>query len=113
MSWQIEHGELICNGQIVDFDLPIFKAIEISGIIVVVLDVPRNQSMTENVLGVLPNGTLVWQIEKIPDLSMHPANCYTGVREGPSGTAIVFNWSCIDVTIDVKTGKVLDSRITK
>ena len=53
MSFQFDGNRLkLDKGFHVNFELPIKCAIEISGIIVVVLNVPPRQMMTENMFGV-------------------------------------------------------------
>ncbi len=113
MNWKLKDGFLFCNTHKVDLCLPGKECVQVQDVIVVVLDVPPKQSMTENVFGVSLEGRVLWQIERIPETATDPVNRYTNVRTGQLGTAIVFNWNGTDITIDSRTGKVLDSVITK
>jgi hypothetical protein len=131
MEYQTNGNQLtLDNGAHVEFDLPIKCAIEVSGIVVVALDVPLRQSMNENVFGVSGEGKIMWQIERIPETS-HPTSVYKNVYlidPGPGnlfqqleqypefkglseyykpGTFIAGNWCGTEAIVDVKTGKVL------
>jgi hypothetical protein len=130
MTFQINGNQLIFeNGAHAEFDLPIKCAIEVSGIVVLALDVPPKQSMNENVFGVSNEGKIIWQIERIPEVS-HPTCRYKNLYEQipdtlicqldrfpvykglseyghRSDTFIAGNWCGSEAIVDVKTGKVL------
>ena len=114
IDWAKEDNVLILqNSKRVSFDYPIGSVLETAGIIVITLEIPPGQSMTENVFGVSEDGEIVWQIERIPGTATNPINRYTGLGEDSAGIAVASNWNCTDVYIDVKTGKVIDTIFTK
>ena len=124
------------NGAYVNFDLPIKCAIEVAGVVVVALDVPRRQVMNENVFGVSEDGKILWQIERIPDAT-YPACMYTNLsvlEPGPGcllwdlerypaykglsksyrpGSFLAGNWNGTEAIVDAKTGKVLSTFFMK
>ena len=104
---------IIDNEKRAYFDYPIGAIFETCGILIVVLDIPPKQSMTENVFGISKTGEVIWQIERIPQTS-HPVNRYTSIKDNSiSGIAVAWNWNCTNVYIDVNTGKVIDTEFTK
>jgi hypothetical protein len=112
-----KQGEVLVldNERQVKFDYPIGSIFETCGILIVVLDVPPEQIMTENVFGVSKQGEIIWQIETTPKTS-YPCltNRYVSVKDSSiSGIAMVWNFNCTAVFIDVKTGKVVDTKFTK
>jgi hypothetical protein len=134
--FQIDGNRLsLDKGSHVDFDLPIKCAIEVSGIIILALDVPRGETMNENVFGVSSEGRIIWQLERIPDTSTSVSAYmnvterlpdtllpqlerfpeYKGLREyyNRPGTFVAGNWNGTEAIVDVKTGKVLHTFLLK
>jgi len=116
MLWHVKDKELIFeNGEKIKFDYSINEAIEKEDIIILILEVPVDISMTENAFGIsIDKRSTLWQVEKIPATATDPVNVYTGItlRDNP-GTVSLFNWNCTVVVIDIKTGKVISSEFTK
>ena len=114
MNWAKKDNILIINDEKpVSFDYPIGVVFETCGILLLVLDVPSKQSMTENVFAVSKEGRIFWQIERIIKTS-HPVNCYIGVSDSRiPGIVVAYNWNCTNVYVDIKTGKVVDTEFTK
>lgn len=92
-----------------EFDYPISEVVENGDMLIVLLEVPAKESMTENVFGVSKAGHIVWQIEPRPDLMPDSADCYTGISLANGGRVVLGAWFRLDVEIDPHTGKVLDS----
>ena len=113
MNVQIEQNRLLIDGQMwAEFVFPIKQAREVQDVVVVILPVPPDRTMTENVFGVLGDGHVAWQIERIPETSTGSVNCYMDLRE-EGGNIIVGNWNGTDVTVDVHTGTVLGTKVTR
>jgi len=105
MTFQVEGNQLRTpQGTIVSFDYRIAEFAEVDGVLIVVLDVPPNASMTENVFGVSKEGRILWQIERIPETGTDPTNCYTSIFPRLQ----LFNWSCVGVEIDVHKGTIIN-----
>lgn len=68
---------LIAGVAAVEFAYTIGDVAVISDVFVVRLNVPPSESMTENVFGVSKKGEIIWQIERIPEISIDPTNDYT------------------------------------
>jgi hypothetical protein len=115
MNWAKEDETLIIeNEKRVSFDYPIGTIFETCGILLVVLDVPPKQSMTENVFAVSKEGEILWQIEPTPKTASHPVNSYINVGDSSiPGIAVATNWNCTNVYINIITGKVIDTEFTK
>ena len=128
MQYHTSGNQLILeNGITVEFALPIRQAIDVSGIMIVALDVPPHETMNENVFGVSSEGKVLWQIERIPQTST-PVCRYVDLTErlpdslltqleripqfkglsqyGP-GTFVAGNWGGTEAIVDARTGKVL------
>ena len=115
MNWAVEGNEVKTpNGNVVSFDFPVNEALEAGEVLIVVLDVPPDEVMTENVFCVSKDGKVLWQIERIPATSTDPTNVYTGVSEGESASTVrIANWNGDVATMDVETGRVLKSEWLK
>ena len=84
--------------------------------LVVVLDVPPNETMTENVFGILPNGETAWQIERDESLvTAYPGMDYVGVTDIPEDDKKIkcHHFAGFMMIIDVTSGKILDTIETK
>jgi hypothetical protein len=115
LDWAKEDNVLVLGiDKRISFDYSIKSILETENIIIVVLDVPPKLSMTENVFGVSAEGNIIWQIERIPETANDPVNCYVGLSAHTlQSKCFVTNWNCICATVDIKTGKVLDTQFTK
>jgi hypothetical protein len=115
LDWAKEGEVLIIdNERQVRFGYPIGSVFETCGVLIVVLDIPPKESMTENVFAVSKEGKILWQIERTPKTASCPVNNYTSVDDtSEPGIAVAFNWNCTNVYIDLNTGKVLDTKFTK
>jgi hypothetical protein len=114
MAFTIQNGHLILpKGVEVSLLFPIKAAHEISGVIIVVLDVPPKQYLTENVFGLSENGQTIWQIERIAENATDRENCYVGLIERNDESIIACNWNGTAAIVDVKTGRVQSTYITK
>jgi hypothetical protein len=130
MQYQIIGNQLLLEDKIkVEFDLSIKCAIEVSDIVVVLLDVPPHKVMSENVFGISSEGNILWQIERIPEISrpgcvyknlyeriadtllqqLEKYPQYYGLREYACipNTFVAGNWCGVEAIVDVNTGKVL------
>ena len=104
MTFQIDGKRLqTVDGVIAEFAYSIKEVALVNEVFVVLLDVPANKSMTENVFGVSRKGEILWQIERIPETGTDPSNSYTGLF----ARLKVFNWNGVGVEIDANTGKVI------
>ncbi len=110
MTFKVGGKQLrISEDATLEFDYPISEVVEVSDMLIVLLEVPAKESMMENVFGVSRAGHIVWQIEPRPDLMPNPVDCYTGISSANGGRVILGAWFGIDVEIDPHTGKVIDS----
>jgi hypothetical protein len=110
LDWAKEGDVLVLNNEKrVSFDYPIGSIFETCGLLIVVLDVPPDYLMTENVFGVSKQGEIVWQIEPTSKTSYpHPTNFYVGSQDSNiAGLAMIWNFNGTAVFIDVRTGKVV------
>jgi hypothetical protein len=94
------------SGEEVHFEYPIRSAIDVGEITVVVLDIPRDVIMTENVFGVTSKG-IKWQIQRIPETSKYPVNCYMDTRFLSEEVVRVGNWNGFEVDVCVRDGQVI------
>jgi hypothetical protein len=114
MIWSTEKRLVkASNGVVVTFDFDIREATEVNGILIVILEVPPDHAMTENVFGVSAEGKLLWQIERTVANSTDPVNRYLGVTSHDQRIARIYNWNGVNSGVDIHTGKVLDAQIVK
>jgi len=114
MSFTINNNQIITsNRELVTFDYPIKEAVEINGIIVVLLGVPSNRVMTENVFAISTDGKMLWQIERTIGNSTDPVNVYTGFTGHDEHSIQVYNWNGTANVVDLETGKVRRTEIAR
>ncbi len=120
MTWDIKDNQIIfSNGEIVSFELQIRDATEIGDVIVVILKVPIDKTMNENVFGLSKEGKIVWQIERTALTLTDPVNYFVGFVSHPSITHTSINRVAIDsysgllVIVDVATGKIVGTDFRK
>lgn len=112
--WTISGNEIhFDDGSTVQFPYDIQECQRIDDVLVVVLDLPRDSRMTENVFGVSLDGKIIWQIERTPEMSKDPINFYTGILKPSSRGVRLANWNGVSADVDVRTGKISDFGITK
>lgn len=112
MNWTIDRKQVRAKtGQVLSFKFDVEKAAEIGNFLVVLLNVPPGEVMTENVFGVLQDARIAWQIEKIPDTSTNPVNIYVDFVDLGKNLVRVFNWNGQAVDVDVQNGKVIHTKI--
>ena len=98
------------NGKIVAFDFTVKKIIEIDDVVVVLLSIPTGVTYNENIFGVSNKGGIIWQIEgTVPQSSNSP---YVDIEKSMDGLDI-FNWSGLKSRVNVRTGKVTHTSVTK
>lgn len=85
----------------------------VSDIEVVVLEVPPNVTMTENVVGLDEEGGVVWRVERIRSTGSNSRDHYVGITRSTGSTVTLANWNGMLVDVDVRTGKVVGETFGK
>jgi hypothetical protein len=107
--YSVTKNEVIADfGVHVIMPYEIHRVLEVPNGLVVLLKVPPVASMTENVFGVTPEGAISWQVEQIPETSLHPLLWYADMEKVGDSAVRLFNWNGWAVTIDRANGKVRD-----
>ena len=83
---------------------PIKQRLEAEGVNVVLLSVPPNENLPENIFGLNEKGDVLWQVEARP--STAPNNKYTSIRD-EVGLVVGQTEDRCQRKIDPKSGKVL------
>ena len=107
IRYELEANQVKIEGAFLNFDFPIKQVVEISGILIVRLDIPPKKIYNENVFGVsISDAKIKWQIAKL--------NYDTGV-DCPFTNVAIFegklrlnNWCDIYLIIDPMTGAILE-----
>ena len=114
MNWTVTGNQIkASNGNQTTFEFDIRETTKVDDVLIVILKVPPKHVMTENVFGVSPEGKLLWQIERTAANSTDPENRYLGVTGHDDHTARIYNWNGTNSGVDVHSGKVLDTQVTK
>ena len=114
MSWSIVRNEIKFNdGKKASFDHAIEEVVEVAGVLVVILDVPADKVMTENVFGISMDARKLWQVERLLSTATDLSNVYVGVSNHTGDVVCIANWNGMLVEIDVRTGKMLKQRFGK
>jgi hypothetical protein len=110
--WKISGNRLTLeNGQWVDFSATIMKCAMLQGVLVVLLEPPKDVIMNENAYGVTANGGILWQIENIGVTD--PVGFYVGILREVPGRVFLANYSGFAAKVDLQTGKILATEFTK
>lgn len=92
------------------FDYPVASVVEFDDFVVVLLDVPPDQSHNENVYGVSREGNVLWQVP--PRKHVYANSPYTyAERKGDS--VFLSNWDGLELTVDAATGVILSESYGK
>lgn len=103
-NYEIEGRDIVlaASGQRIALPFPIKAAIPANGILVVLLDIPPRTIENENVFGMQADGTIAWQIERLPHV--YEDSPYTSIATA-NGEVTAFNWDGDQVTLETATGK--------
>jgi hypothetical protein len=111
MKYRIKANKLILgNKKNIVFDFSIRQVIEINTFLIIRLADKAGMFGNENIYCVNDEGTLIWQIEKVPHV--HNNSPYTNIWE-EKGNLRAYNWDGEGVTIDIKTGKIISREFMK
>ena len=117
MSWTITENALLVDGkEVASFPFPIREAEEHDGVIVVILRPPPDVVYPDNVFGFVLNESRLWQIESngyyrvpAPDVRVTAIT-----REpAPPGQVWLYTWMGVHLRIELKTGRVVETRCDK
>jgi len=105
-----ENKLILDAGNQVSFKHDIDKVVSFDNVVVVLLKMPSGVIFNENVFGVSLNGQIRWQIQKLlPDTEDSP---HINIKRSANGLD-AYNWSGLKIRVNLKTGKIVDKRITK
>ena len=69
MKYEINENRVKINDKHdIEFKYNVKAVIEVTNTLIVLLDVPPKESMSENIFGVTSKGQILWQVESRPDL---------------------------------------------
>lgn len=95
------------SGTTVLMSRPIEEVVEINGSLIVRLDTAE----VDNIYFVNPDGTIKWQIDSNDHKELLPGY-YTALWTD-NGKLKAFNFGCWDCSIDLETGKIIETKFTK
>jgi hypothetical protein len=109
----IRGNQLLIGNSIITFDFPIVQVIEVTGMLVLRLEVPVKVIYNENVFGVsVVEKKVKWRIAKKtykPNLKSCP---FVGIKL-LEGQLILYNWCDTYFVLDPLTGEILKEGWTK
>lgn len=114
MSYSISKKTLkLASGKKVEFEYPIYKAVEIGDVIVVCLGIPVDRQFNENVFAVDRDGRVLWQVNPVtPIKPISKGGGYVGIGNA-AGLVRLFNWDGMVYDVDPNTGVVVSSYFGK
>ena len=113
-KYEVDKNAIIIGGKRVEFEYDIEDIKEIEGIIAVLLD-SSGVHFSNNVFGLNQDGDLLWQIQdpsEVYNVIPHGVP-YVAIRINEAKQLEAFDWGSMKYTVDLKTGKIIDSRWTK
>lgn len=114
MKWSI-NGKILQNNQDkqISFPYQIGSILEFEDGVLIILDIPKDKSMTENVFFINNDTSIRWQIAPYHGTSLAPENYYVGARAISRNRVWLSNWNGIAVEVDIVTGSIIGYRETK
>ena len=110
-----EKNKLNINDKSISFDLNIYDVITLEDKAVVMLDVPNDNPMMENIIAFNFEGQPVWKVqpfkEKFPEIKM--TTPYVGMFKREDGNINATNFYGICVEISSKDGKILSKSTSR
>jgi len=117
MTWKVTGNLLLVDGvDVAELPYPVLDAAEVSGTVVLVLDVPTQVAFSDNVFGYVLAESRLWQIEPngYYDVPAERQIRVTGISPMRlPGQIALFTWLGILVFVDPSTGRVLSTRVGK
>jgi hypothetical protein len=108
MEWTSHQNTVLGpTGITVSFEFVVRKVLTVGNVAVVLLDVPRDRSMPENVFGLAGDGTRLWQIEAVQTHGGQPYFHYVDMDSCGADRVRLWNYGTFVVDLDVNTGRVL------
>jgi len=115
-KYDIQGNRVLIEDQEIVFDFPIYKSVMISGMLIVLLNIPVEVKYTENVFGVsLVEKKIKWQIEK-REFAQAP---FTHIPCKYNGIAVyenklrLNNWCSAYLIVKPTNGEVLEEGQTR
>lgn len=98
------------GNQTVEFEYGIDDLVQLNGIIVVLLNIPTGETNNRNVIGLDQNGSIRWRIEELD--SERADKPYVEI-DITNGELVADNWMGVQAIVDIDTGAVKDTKLTK
>ena len=115
MKYEIKENKLTINGnQSIKFKYNVKNVVEVNNTIIVLLDIPPKESMSENIFAISDEGQILWQIEPRKDSTKNdPDDVYVGLHYINQDEIKAFHWQGLAVVVDTFTGKIKSVLVTK
>ncbi len=110
-----EENKLNIDDKSISFDLNIYNAIVLDDKVVVMLDVPNENPMLDNIIAFDFTGQFLWTVqpfkERFPEIKM--TTPYVGMFKRDDGNINATNFYGICVEISAKDGKILSKATSR
>lgn len=110
-----EDNKLNINDKSISFELNIYNAIILDDKVVVMLDVPNDNPLMENIIAFSFDGQPIWTVqpfkEKFPEIKM--TTPYVGIFKRDNGNINATNFYGICVEISAENGKILSKSTSR
>lgn len=113
-DFKIDDNALIVNGNKVEFQFKIDNVKICNSLYIVLVDIPSNIKITNNVYAVNENGHIVWQVQDVNEVYSFKNDVpYVGTRITEDNFIIATNYNGVTVTVNSVDGKIVGKGITK
>lgn len=99
------------NNSLIKFQFPIAEFKLIENFIIVLLDVPLDIVLNENLFCIDLNGAILWQIEKIKHI--YNDSTFTNIIIDKNNNIQSYNQDGFMYTINIYSGKIIEKRFLK
>ena len=114
MDWTSHQNTVLGpNGVTISFQFVVKKVLSVGDVVVVLLDVPADRSMPENVFGLALDGTRLWEVQLAPKNWRRPYYCYVDMETNGAGWVRLWNFAGYAVDVDVHSGKLRNIQETR
>ncbi len=97
------------------FKYNIYSVAKIKGGVVVLLDIPNDSDVTENLYAIDLNGQKLWKVQSVKEVNpkITKLSPYVGMSLLPNGNISATTFYGLNYEISAKDGKILSSKMAK
>lgn len=108
-------NKLMLPASKIAFKYNIYSVVKIKGGVAVLLDIPSDVEVTENIYALDLNGKKIWKVQSVKEVNpnIKRLSPYVGMALLPNGNISATTFYGLNYEISAKDGKILSSHMAK